>query len=73
MEGVSRGVNANLKHPKQTKNKNVEKKLKKKPSSIYTRTEEIAIIPNLHERKLVNILRRRYKSKYENRKILFKV
>lgn len=63
MEGVSRGVNANLKHPKQTKHKNVEKKLEKKISSIYTRTEVIAIFPNLHKRKHVNISRRRYKSK----------
>ena len=69
MEGVSRG--ANLKHQKQTKHKNVEKKVEKK----ITRTEEIAMFPNLHERKLENISRRRYKSKskYENLKILFKV
>ena len=40
MEGVSRG--ANLKHQKQTKHKNVEKKVEKK----ITRTEEIAMFPN---------------------------
>ena len=68
MEGVSRGVNANLKHPKQTKHKNVEQKLKKKISNTYKRTEEIAIFPNLHKRKYVNISRRGGINQNQNKK-----